>query len=86
MLATLVATTDGAVAGPTSDGINATILGLAPRNMNLDKTWTTRGQERDAGSQVSAITALASHGSFRAEGKGFEPSTGYPAPDFESGC
>jgi len=22
----------------------------------------------------------------RAEGKGFEPSTGYPAPDFESGC
>ena len=22
----------------------------------------------------------------KAEGKGFEPSTGYPAPDFESGC
>ena len=22
----------------------------------------------------------------KAEGKGFEPSTGCPAPDFESGC
>ena len=22
----------------------------------------------------------------KAEGKGLEPSTGYPAPDFESGC
>ncbi len=28
---------------------------------------------------------LATPGS-KAEGKGFEPSTGYPAPDFESGC
>jgi len=24
--------------------------------------------------------------SFEAEGKGLEPSTGKPAPDFESGC
>ena len=80
VLATLVATTDGVAIGLASDGTNATVLGLDPRNMNLDKTWTTRGLKRDAGSQVYAITALASHGSFRAEGLRPHAATGAGKP------
>ena len=38
VLATLVATTDGVAIGLASDDTNATVLGLAPRNMNLDNT------------------------------------------------
>lgn len=53
---------------------------------SLDKTWTTAGQETQAGSQVLCFSALPSPVSRLAEGKGFEPSTGCPAPDFESGC
>ena len=55
-------------------------LGKSP----LDKTWTTGGQKNEAGTQVLAIASLTSPMSFQAEGKGFEPSTGCPAPDFES--
>jgi hypothetical protein len=61
-------------------------LGVRLRKAPLDKTWTIGGQEDEAGSQVLAVTSLTSPGSFPAEGKGFEPSTGCPAPDFESGC
>ena len=32
------------------------------------------------------VVATAGASSFEAEGKGLEPSTGKPAPDFESGC
>jgi len=50
----------------------------------LAKTWTTGVQKKEPGSHVLVTASLSSHGSFQAEGKGFEPSTGCPAPDFES--
>jgi hypothetical protein len=37
----------------------------------LDKTWTTGAPEKAAGSQMRAIAALTSLGSFEAEGSGF---------------
>jgi hypothetical protein len=49
-----------------------------------DKTGTTTSPENNTGSQSAAIQQLASSVPFVAEGKGFEPSTGFPAPDFES--
>jgi hypothetical protein len=57
--------------------------GVRPGLRPLAKTWTTRGQETKAGPQVLAAAALTGPGFFLAEGKGFEPSTGCPAPDFE---
>jgi hypothetical protein len=51
---------------------------------NRDKTGTNADAENSTGSQVVGIQPLASRVSFKAEGKGFEPSTGFPAPDFES--
>jgi len=51
----------------------------------LDRTWTTRGQEKEVGSQVLVSSSLTSPVSFNAEGKGLEPSTGKPAPDSWSG-
>jgi hypothetical protein len=62
----------------------AAIRGVGPEKSLLAKTWTTGVQKNEAGSQVLISAALASRGSFQAEGKGFEPSTGCPAPDFES--
>ena len=56
------------------------------RVANWDKTGTTGGQEKEAGSQAAIVKALASRVSFPAEGTGLEPATGKPAPDFESGC
>jgi len=50
----------------------------------LAKTWTTGVHEKEPCSQVLVTASLANHGSFLAEGKGFEPSTGRQAPDFES--
>ena len=50
-----------------------------------DKTGTTTSPENSTGPQAVAIQQLASRVSFEAEDKGFEPSTGFPAPDFESG-
>ena len=50
-----------------------------------DKTGTTMSPENNTGPQVVAMQQLASRVSLEAEGKGFEPSTGFPAPDFESG-
>ncbi len=50
-----------------------------------DKTGTTARAANDSDAQVPAILQLAILVSFRAEGKGFEPSTPFGAPDFESG-
>ena len=50
-----------------------------------DKTGTNAVPENNCGSQAVANQPLTSRVSFEAEGKGFEPSTGFPAPDFESG-
>jgi hypothetical protein len=57
-------------------GIRAENPRTDSRNPILDKTWTTRGQEKTAGPQVLDISPLTSRVSFQAEGKGFEPSTG----------
>jgi hypothetical protein len=43
-------------------------------DFDLDKSWTTRGQENKAGSQVLYHSALTSPGSFQTEREGFEPS------------
>ena len=69
--------------GSNSAAIVATgaeIPGVNPGSSLLTKTWTTEVQKKEADSQVLANTALASRGSFEAEGKGFEPATVYPAP------
>ena len=50
----------------------------------LEKTWTSRGQRPKIGSQVPSATALASLGSFHAEGTGLEPATPFGAPHFQS--
>jgi hypothetical protein len=42
-----------------------------PGNSSLDKTWTTGVQEKEDGSQVLALQALASRGSFQTERTGF---------------
>jgi hypothetical protein len=49
-----------------------------------DETGTSTTPKNNTGSQDAAMQQLASSVSFGAEGKGFEPSTGFPAPDFES--
>ena len=85
MAATLAVSTN-LTAMMVARGATAETTGISRGRSPLDKTWTTWGQEKEAGSQVLAAVALTSPGSFTAEGKGVEPSTGYPAPDFESGC
>jgi len=67
--------------GPAPQSMTGRTAGISP----LDRTWTTGVQENEEGPQVLVSQVLASPGSFLAEGKGFEPSTGCPAPDFESG-
>jgi hypothetical protein len=52
---------------------------------NRDKTGTIMSRQNDSGSQMVEVKPFTSRASFTAEGKGFEPSTGCPAPDFESG-
>ncbi len=51
--------------------------------VDRDKTGTTGGQEKEAGSQAAIVKALASRVSFRAEGTGLEPATPYGAPHFQ---
>ena len=71
----------------TATAATIAVLGMSagsPGRASLDKTWTTQGQENGAGSQVHTFSRLASPGSSPAEGMGFEPTTGCPAPDFES--
>ena len=50
-----------------------------------DKTGTNGCPVLEAISQHHTGKELATARSFEAEGKGVEPSTGCPAPDFESG-
>ena len=69
---------------PAAAMATAEIPGMYHGKLPLDKTWTTGGQENEAGSQVLAIASLTSHVSFRAEGMGFEPTTPCGASDFES--
>jgi hypothetical protein len=54
-------------------------------DLNRDKTGTSGSVANNVGSQMAAVTPLASRVSFVAEGRGLEPPTGFPAPDFESG-
>jgi hypothetical protein len=49
-----------------------------------DKSWTNGAPENNVGSQVLVGKALASRVSLEAEGMGFEPTTPFGAPDFES--
>ena len=51
----------------------------------LAKTGTSWGAGNEVGPQGYVWKALASRVSFRAEGMGFEPTTPFGAPDFESG-
>ena len=51
---------------------------------NRDKTGTSTNPKNTSDSQIAKNKPNASRGSFSAEGKGFEPSTGFPALDFES--
>jgi hypothetical protein len=78
------------VAGPVAAALGEGCQNFEPGGHNReaherDKTGTTTSPENSTGSQAVAIQELASEVSFEAEGKGFEPSTGFPAPDFESG-
>lgn len=50
-----------------------------------DKTGTTACPGNEAGPQLFSVKAVASRVSFQAEGMGFEPTTPFGAPDFESG-
>ena len=83
---TAVINSPAATLAASLDHVESKILGDGPARAPLAKTWTTGVQENEEGSQVPANSVLASPVSFRAEGKGFEPSTGCPAPDFESSC
>ncbi len=48
-----------------------------------DKSGTSGGQEKEAGSQVTGKPALTSRVSYQAEGTGLEPATPYGAPHFQ---
>ena len=61
--------------------------GASPRNSDAhyrDKTGTITSPRNADCSQWAKNKPNASRGSLEAEGKGFEPSTGFPALDFES--
>jgi hypothetical protein len=49
-----------------------------------DKTGTNLLPRNEVGSLPAKNKPIARCFSFEAEDKGFEPSTGFPAPDFES--
>ena len=85
VVAAMAATGNPAVTMMAGDA-GAEIPGVDRGISSLDRTWTTRRQKNEAGSQVLDWQVLTSPVSSQAEGKGFEPSTGCPAPDFESGC
>jgi len=50
------------------------------------RTGTERGGKRSQETPEALVSQGLSGRVTRAEGKGFEPSTAYAAPDFESGC
>jgi len=51
---------------------------------DLDKNGTSGASANEQGSQVPIFQDVASLGSIEAEGMGFEPTTPFGAPDFES--
>jgi len=65
--------------GPQSQLIVSEAAGIPP----LAITLTTVGQENAEDPQVLNAKVLPSPVSFQAEGTGFKPSTGCPAPHFE---
>ncbi len=67
------------------EAVGASALSVKLRDTRLDKTGTNRAAKNDNSPQTPVFQALTSCGSLKAEGKGLEPSTGCPAPDFESG-
>jgi hypothetical protein len=67
----------------TGNNQRVTIVGNREAR-DRDKTGTSTSLENNTSSQAIGDQQLASRVSFEAEGKGFEPSTGFPAPDFES--
>ena len=86
MLVAMLAVGNNLAAAMAAVGAGAKISGTGSGNPPLDKTWTTWGQENEAGSQVLAISSLTSPVSFPAEGMGFEPTTPCGASDFECAC
>ncbi len=80
---------NGAAVGAAVNRRN--MLDMAGTGEATPSDSTARG-EQDEDSQVIPLSVhkksrrvMATAG-LKAEGKGFEPSTGFPAPDFESGC
>jgi hypothetical protein len=53
---------------------------------NRDKTGTSASPETTNGSRTREISMSASRQDTVAEGMGLEPTTGFPAPEFQSGC
>ena len=51
---------------------------------NRDKTGTSRSLEMTNGSLTREFPTFASRQSSLAEGMGLEPTTGFPAPEFQS--
>ena len=85
VVAAMMAVSSNPAATTMAGSAEAEIPGVNPAISPLDKTWTTRGQENKAGSQVLVFRSLTSPVSFPAEGTGFEPATGFPAPHFQCG-
>ncbi len=54
--------------------------------VDRDNTGTNGAAEKTGVSQTPVKQVVANRPSFKAEGRGLEPPTGFPAPDFESGC
>ena len=76
-LTLIMLTTIGAVGSSSSGyGLNGPAVRIdSPKFLDLEKSWTTGGQEKNNGSQVMASKHVASRVSIPAEGKGLEPST-----------
>ena len=72
-LTLIMLTTIGAVGSSSlAYGRNVPAVHLdSPKFLDLDKSWTTEGQENNDGSQVMTSKALASRVSFPAERTGF---------------
>lgn len=65
----------------------ATLVGLfGAVQPDWDRTGTTPNSAKKESSQLLGLQEVASFGVSPAEDKGFEPSTGCPALDFESSC
>ena len=78
MVAAIVAVTGNMAAMAAADGgAGVKYPGASGENLILDKTGPTGAQENEAGSQVLVLSGLTNPVSFLAEGKGFEPSTGW---------